>query len=149
MTPGQIAIVETILRLAESLKSELPPEERGGLDVLLAAGKTGPGARLADKGWFTLQEAAVWTGRGRKFLNAMIRERKLWYQRFPGRGRGGGGEIRIPRAHLDDQMARSFPVLDMPMSILDADSLTHNRPVTRLIPLPKTDDDDLPPPRVK
>jgi len=147
MTANLAAVLKLIHRLIEEAEDELPPDERVGLGALLTGQN---GVRLADKGWFSMREAMAWTGFGRKQLNDMIKQRRLWYQKFP--GRGGKGEIRIPRAHLDDQMAKRFPVLDLPRSMTEAaiaDFLVHNRPVTRLIPGPKQEDDDsLPPPRV-
>lgn len=133
MTPSQIAIVETIFRLAESLKSQLSPDELATLDLLSADYKA---SKLADKGWFTIREASAWSGLGRRFLMEKINEGRLWHQRVS--GRGGWGEIRIPRAHLDDQIVKGFPVLDLPTGAIEAD-LVHSRPVTRLIPRPKSD----------
>ena len=141
MDPDPAAILKIIQRLLEEAQGVLPPDECAGLGKLFANRK---GANLADKGWFTIKEAMAWTGFGRDRLCAMMHQRKLWYQKFP--GRGGRMEIRIPHAHLDDQMAKGFPVLDLPLSITEKE-ITHNRPVTRLIPGPKLEDDDQLPPK--
>ena len=90
---------------------------------------------LADKGWFTMKEAMAWTGLSRKYLSEKMAEGRLWYQRF-----GGRGDIRIPKAHLDEQMARSFPLLDVPLTLADLERMPP-RPLTRLIPGPKIERD--------
>jgi len=80
------------------------------------------------KGWLTVSEAAAWIGFGRKFILQKMQEGRLWFQRCGGRG---GGEVRIPRAHLDEQMALGFPRLNGPSRVCLA------RPLKELIPGPE------------
>jgi len=137
------AKLDQALRILTEIWDDLDADQQDGIPAL-------PGKRvnLADKGWFTMREAMAWTGLGRKYLSEKMSQRRLWYQRLPG-GRGGYGSIRIPKAHLDEQIVRGFPVLDMPRSITEIEHVTHGRPLARLIPGPKVDEDNLPPPRVK
>jgi len=108
----------------------------------------------ADKGWLSAKEAGTWIGRSREFIGKMISQRRLWCQRGGGRG---GGEVRIPKVHLDEQMVRGFPVLQIPPRALDrleaeraaAKLLRESRPLRDLIPGPEVDKSKLPPERVK
>jgi len=98
---------------------------------MLSAKKVNP----ADKGWFTIKDAMDWTGLGRDHLRNLMREGKLWYRKV-----GGRGDVRIPKAHLDEQMVLGFPALDVTMTLAELERQA-SRPVTRLIPGPKRDDD--------
>jgi len=88
-----------------------------------------PPAPLSERGWLNLDEASRWTCFSRTFLKRMMKEGRLWYQKY------GRRDIRIPKAHLDEQMASGFPVLDIPgraelRRLLDAP------PLMRMIPGP-------------
>ena len=112
-----------------------------------------PSRDLKDRGWLTVADAALYISYGRRFVRKMMNERRLWYQRCGGRG---GGEVRIPKIHLDEQMALGFPVLDIPPRAeerLEAERaamklLKKTRPIMELLPGP-TEPDDPSPPRVR
>jgi len=94
---------------------------------------------LAGRGWLTIKQAMIWTGFGRDFLSKQMKEGRLWFQVF--NGRGGKPEVRIPKAHLDGQMIRRFPILDIPLVPDEntVEALVNDRPLTRLLPGPKAE----------
>jgi len=151
MNTDRDAIIDKAIMLLQSAKSEPETLEDGAAPEVSESGR--PLSSLADKGWLSVEEAAAWIGRSHKYIRKKLRERRLWCQRLPGRG---GGELRIPKAHLDEQMALGFPVLKIPpraLERLDAERaaaklLREARPLKDIIPGPERDESKQPPQRV-
>ena len=136
MNPEQEAKIDHLVHLLEAILALLDKK-----------------VNQADKGWLSIDEAGAWLGRSPKYIRQKLKERRLWCQRLPGRG---GGELRIPKAHLDEQMALGFPVLQIPpraLERLDAERaaaklLREARPLKDIIPGPERDESKQPPQRV-
>ena len=116
--PDNDLVTDLLQRIADTLESQTT-EPRGPLAA-------------DEKGWLTLGQAAAWSSFSIKFIRDQICQGKLI---ACGRGR----QLRILKAHLDDQILRKFPMVADPNAPLEAVRQAMEKPpITRRLTPPAT-----------
>jgi hypothetical protein len=128
------ALAKALGELEEAFESyPAPPEASPSADEPSAdASPDRPGSGPQARGWLTIEEAMRWTSFSRQYLTEKMNTGRLWFQKYGGHG---NSRIRIPKAHLDEQMAKGFPLLDLPEGDI-VRFLMEAPPLSRLIPAP-------------
>jgi hypothetical protein len=80
--------------------------------------------------WLTIIEAAQYSSFSEAFIRSLITSKRLYVC-------GHHKCTRIYRPHLDEQIARGFPVLDFKTPAEKADEILASKPVYDYIPQPK------------
>jgi hypothetical protein len=111
-------------QLADTLKEEFSA---------LSARMTSP----LTPAWLTISDAAKHASFSEPFIRKLIRDKKICVS-------GKHKAIRIYRPHLDEQIARGFPVLNFKTSFEQADEILASKPVTNYLPRPKDSEPSVP-----